>query len=165
MKKKLANIAYILIVVFALSKVVPRLISNFKNEGLPLQPGNYRILASGKAQSLQFPNSSSNAVVIFWATWCGPCKIEMNRLKSSVENGKIPSDKIIAINPFETGPVVDKFIMQEKYPFTFIDAAPITKQLKIIATPTMLFVENGIVTSMKTGLSFIAIWQAENLFN
>jgi thiol-disulfide isomerase/thioredoxin len=110
---------------------------------------------------VEFPPKHSRAVTIFWASWCGPCKIEMQRLKSSVENKKISPDLVFAINPFETHSEVITFLKQNKFPFKFIEAPDITEKLNIISTPTTMFLNQGVITSLSSGVSFIGIWKAE----
>ncbi|NOT79054.1 MAG: TlpA family protein disulfide reductase [Bacteriovoracaceae bacterium] len=110
---------------------------------------------------VEFPPLNQKAVTIFWATWCGPCKVEMNRLKKSILNKKILSEKVYAINPFEEVSVIKDFLKKNEYPFIFIDAPAIAKKLNIQVTPTTLFVENGKVTTLGSGMSLIGIWRAE----
>lgn len=140
---------------------VPTLLNNLKSLGQELAPLTYPQIGG---QDVIFPPKDANALVIFWASWCMPCKIEMGRLRSSVESGKIPKDKIFAINPFEERKVVEKFLKGNRYPFIFIEAPGISSLLKIDKTPTTLFLENKKITRMSSGMSFIGIWRAESLF-
>ena len=101
-------------------------------------------------------------MAIFWATWCAPCKLEMERLQKSVEERKISEGKIFAINPFESKDISSVFIRKNKYPFVFIEAQDVAERINIMATPTTLLLEDQKIHSMSSGLSIIGIWKAES---
>lgn len=139
--------------------------NNFRMDGVKLGAQEYEVLfplPQAGAQTAIFPPPKKNAIAIFWASWCGPCKAEMARLKSSVLNGKIPKEAIFAINPFEDRVVIKEFLVRNNYPFTFIFAPDVALKLNVSATPTTLFIEDGTITSMTSGMSLIGIWRAEN---
>lgn len=161
-KKRILNVIYLIFLGVLLYQLVPRTLHNLHSEGKYLPSVNAFNLASN-TETL-FPPAGGNAIAIFWATWCGPCKLEMNRLRSSVEAGKIPKDRIYAVNPFETRETVQKFLLQEKFPFQFIEAPELIKDLKVEVTPTTLFIESGKITKRSSGLSLVGIWKAEWLF-
>lgn len=149
-----------ILLIFVAWRLVPTFIANLSFDGTKIPGGNYRIISSGPDISdIHFP--PKKAIAIFWATWCGPCKLEMQRLGSSVQNGKIKQNQIFAINPFEAKQAVEKFLAENQYPFTFIDAPEVTKTLKVELTPTTVFISDGVVSSMSSGLSLIGIWKAE----
>lgn len=111
-------------------------------------------------------DKSQNYIFFFWASWCGPCKVEMDRYKSSILAGKIPEKNFWAINPFESSADVKKFLEKNKFPFTFVDdQGAISKILKIRATPTTTFIEDGKVLRQSTGISIVGIYRAEWLFD
>lgn len=158
---KKGNVFFILILAFVLYQKFPVLKNNFSHQDKALSSREVRILNDRGNNSIVFPSKDSRAIAIFWATWCGPCKIEMNRLKESVESGAIPKESLFAINPFESGPEVLKFIQDNQYPFTFIESSTIASELNINVTPTTLFIEKGMITKMSSGMSVWGIWEAE----
>ena len=159
---KKSNILTLFLLGLVLWKQGPQLLNNFKNQGTVLKSHEYEVISgNGSTEKILFPPHGGKAIAVFWATWCGPCKVEMQRLKSSVEHGEIPAGSIVLINPFEKKEVVKKFLKENSYPFTFIEAPGLASLLGVESTPTTIFLENETVTSMSTGISFFGIWKAE----
>jgi hypothetical protein len=88
----------------------------------------------------------------------------MNRLKSSVEVGSIPQDRIFAISLWEEEKVVAEFLKKNPYPFIFLKPETRDADLKIVATPTTMFVDKGVIRSLSQGMSLWGIWWVEFLF-
>jgi thiol-disulfide isomerase/thioredoxin len=132
---------------------------NFQVSGKVIPAQSAKVL--GESREVLFP-PAGGAVVIFWASWCAPCKLEMQRLKSSVEAKRIPSERLFAINLFESPEVQAQFQRREQYPFTFLELRPFPWEIQV--TPTLLLLENGRVVSQSSGLSLWGIWRAESLF-
>ncbi|WP_412474306.1 TlpA family protein disulfide reductase [Halobacteriovorax sp. YZS-1-1] len=135
--------------------------NNFKKEGSNLNPKEYLDIRTNEKINFPSQNEKDHSVAIFWATWCGPCKVEMQRLHDSVLEGKINPQSIYAINAFETGVKVRRFINQSPYKFRFINSPYATRKLQVKSTPTTIFLKGNNVTSMSSGLSLIGIWRAE----
>lgn len=162
---KKSNIFTLILLAFVIWRQAPTFMNNQGVKGKVLQTSNYAILNANLSGDVPFPPKDSKAIAIFWATWCGPCKVEMNRLQKSVESGKIPQEKIYAINPFEPKETSRKFLIENKYPFTFIDATDVSSALNIEVTPTTIFIDKGVVTSAGSGMSLLGIWRAEFFLN
>lgn len=157
-----SNIFIIIVLVFIIWRQSPVIINNFESKGTIIEAKSYQAIFHPTNQVVvEFPPVNKKALAIFWATWCGPCKVEMNRLRDSIINKKISTEKIFAINPFEDVSVIKDFLNKNKYPFIFIDAPEIAKKLDIQVTPTTIFVENNKVTTMGSGMSLVGIWRAE----
>jgi cytochrome c biogenesis protein CcmG, thiol:disulfide interchange protein DsbE len=155
-----SNLIFYFLLLLMLASRIPAVLKNFAAEGRVIPSASVKNILTEELQV--FPPADSPAVVIFWASWCGPCRVEMERLKSSVESGKIPKDKIFALNLFETTDVIKKHLKQNAYPFQFIEVPSFDWQIEM--TPTMLLIENGKIISQTTGISLIGIWRAEYLF-
>lgn len=159
-----SNIITLVILGFALFSQAPTIANNLRTEGSALGELKTKIISVKDGdKTTNFP-PKGKAMAIFWSTTCGPCKIEMARLRSSVKDGKIPQESLYAINPFESVKEIRRFLKENNFPFTFIDAPQVGLALNIRATPTTIFMEDGKITSMKSGMSFMGIWQAENFF-
>ena len=159
---KKSNLFTLILVIFVIVRNAPQWLSSFEAEGVKIPTEDYRQLTPLLSdKTAQFP-PPGKTIAIFWASWCGPCKIEMERLKSSVENGKIPVGAIYAINAFEAFKEAHQFVQENPYPFTFLYAPDLTIRLKIRATPTTLFIEDRKIQSMSSGLSIFGIWKAES---
>lgn len=172
MKKWLtwSNLATVALLGLALYSQAPSIANNIRTEGTTLSELEVKTILpkNSKAEektSAQFPPASDRAIAIFWSTTCGPCKVEMARLKSSVEAGKIPRESLFAINPFESTETISRFLERNPYPFTFIHVPGIAHALGVRATPTTIFIDKGEITSMSSGMSLTGIWKAESFFN
>lgn len=156
------NVLFVLLLGFIIATQAPTIISNFKKQGEKLRVVDAKVINSSKEfQTTRFPPRGHKAVAIFWTTTCAPCKLEMARLKSSVEQGKISEESLFAINPFESSSVIKKFLARNDFPFTFIEDTGIAQDLNVQGTPTTIFIDKGEVVSMKTGVSLTGIWSAE----
>lgn len=157
---------YLAVIAFVLIMHGPRIYNNFKNENQTIAPINHLVLLS-PGTSLEFPLQNKNSLIIFWASWCAPCKLEMNRLKKSVEEKKISPDQIFAINPFEEKEIELAFIKKEKYPFIFLrdELNTLKLKLKIEQTPTVLLFEKTHLKKISSGISLTGIFQAETFLS
>jgi len=137
--------------------------NNNEQEGKSIETNTYKVLNEINKEII-FP-TNTNSIIFFWASWCMPCKVEMERLKTSVNNKKINSNQIIAINPFETNEQTHRFLKKNAYPFIFIDAKNISKDLGINATPTIALIKDNKVEQISSGISLWGIWKIESFLN
>ncbi|OEU58412.1 MAG: hypothetical protein BA871_00805 [Desulfuromonadales bacterium C00003096] len=55
-----------------------------------------------------------NVLLVFWASWCPPCRTEMASLQRLHDNPAIQNLKVIAVNVGETGAQVTSFANRQQ---------------------------------------------------
>ncbi len=132
---------------------LPSVLEHWKIED-SLAPDFEVALLSGSIFSLK--NYPKPLVIVFWATWCGPCEIELTRINKMIESGSIKADSILAISTYEDPDLVRKVVLERQYRFlTGIDSnGKIGDAYQIKGTPTIVFVDREQKISwITTGLS------------
>lgn len=157
------NIIFLVVLGLFIRNQLPTIENNFQKEGSGLSPTTVRVISDGNVAT--FPPANGKAIAIFWSTTCAPCKLEMARLKKSVEEGKIPEERLFAINSYESNSTIKKFLKKNPFPFTFIQDKAFATALGVRGTPTTIFIDNGKIATMKTGMSIIGIWKAESFLS
>jgi len=124
-----------------------------------------------KAQGVQnqtwvsLPIEGERAVYIFWATWCGPCHLQLSQFERSVVEDKLPSDRVKAISLDQSREDLKIFLEKNKYSFKVFHILSKQKwtDFNVQATPTVVFVDElGHVFDFFTGLSPLAVYKAQN---
>lgn len=161
--QRISNLFFWVIFGFVLYRQSPVILNNFKSEGVMVEKMQVQNMQTNETLEIFKPNE--NYIVLFWATWCAPCKLEMKRLKASVEKGKIPREKLLLINTGEPVATIKQFLEKNPYPFTFVDERKkLVELFQVQSTPTMVLVEKQKAASVSSGISFIGILKAESLF-
>lgn len=162
-KVKLANwLLSLILIAFFIYSQGPAIINNFKKEGVKL--ADYRFISLSD-ELVSFPPREGKVTLIYWATWCGPCKVEMRRLQRAVESGEIEAENIYAYSPFEERKVILKFLEKEPFSFQFIqDRGELARKLELRMTPSIAHIENREVKYLGTGISPLLIWRIKNFY-
>ncbi len=129
-------------------------------EGAPLQVGDLPyefILQDLEGNTVRLSDFIGQPVLInFWATWCGPCRIEMPELQAAFEEYKEDGLVILALDQDESADAVKEFFFDE-FDLSF---TPLLDDDKLTAEnygtfgslPSSFFVnENGEVTAIHRG--------------
>lgn len=135
------NIINILLALFVLSLVIkqgPIYWSYYQMRGTEAQSVPVKAI-DGSEVSL--PKAGKH-VLVFWATWCPPCKVELGRINKLVSSGRIRADQVLAVSVGESAETVDLFVKEQKYLFEVaVDEEGLSREFyKVEATPTILLI-------------------------
>ncbi|MBX3279111.1 MAG: redoxin family protein [Acidobacteria bacterium] len=94
-------------------------------------------------------------VLNFWATWCGPCRIEMPLFEATIARYKNDPDVVfLAVNTDEDREVVKPFLKEQKYKLPVVYADYLDEHFAIRAIPTTIVLDrNGGVSFRQQGFN------------
>jgi thiol-disulfide isomerase/thioredoxin len=90
----------------------------------------------------------------FWASWCGPCRMEFPDLVSVYEKNKDRGFEIVAVNLGESKEVAGRFAEQFKLPFPILldSNAGVARQYQTYSIPTSYFLDrDGVILGSRAG--------------
>ena len=122
--------------------------------GIDAPPFILETLAGQRVDLTQVAQEKKVVVVNFWATWCGPCKIEMPQLQQLFEEYGSEGLEILAITK-EEREVVEEFLRERPYSFPILldPGGEVTERYGIEALPTTIIVdESGKVIRSRIGV-------------
>ena len=152
------SITALLVAVVALGLVIPGCSSGDVSPSTPQE---------NMAPDFQLPDLDGQLVTLsdlrgspvllnFWATWCGPCRLEMPFIQDIYDNENF-SDKglvILAVNIGEDSSTAKKFMTDNNLSFTVLldTDQNVAQKYNIRAIPTTFFIDkNGIIRDVKVG--------------
>ncbi|MHB8655178.1 MAG: redoxin family protein [Terriglobia bacterium] len=94
-------------------------------------------------------------VMDFWATWCGPCRMEGKILERVVQTfHNEPDASFLAVNVDEERAGVANFVKQEQWKIPVVYAQGLDHLLEVTALPTLvIFDRQGRVVFRETGMN------------
>jgi thiol-disulfide isomerase/thioredoxin len=96
----------------------------------------------------------------FWATWCGPCRIEMPEIEATLTKYESQGLAVIALNNGETYGPASRFIRDLGLRFTEVGLDPsadVVGRYRIVSMPTSVFIDaNGVITRVHLGIATAA---------
>ncbi len=149
---KIFNTIFFALAVYALYLRLPTILNHFGHQDKVVPNFKMRTLDGGEFELY----SQKKVALIFWASWCGPCEIELKRINKMILDKKIRPENILAIAGLEDQKNLFETVQKNNYQFTvgldFDESA--AKFFKVQATPTIVFVdEKHSVQWMTSGLS------------
>lgn len=135
----------------------PIFIEHFQKEGTLIHP----VTIDGKL----FPPRAERSVMIFWASWCGPCTLELKRINSAILAGELSPKNLYAVNMGEERKLVERTVAERHYVVPVIQDASgeLARSLSVQATPTVAFIkEDGRIKWLSSGLSPMLIYRIKS---
>lgn len=146
------NILLFIFIAWMAYQRVPTIIEMYQSEGKKTESTTVRLL---QGDFVQVPLPKRH-LLVFWATWCAPCKIELTRVNNMIKNGVINGNDVLAISIGETAETVMAFSKENDFQFTIaIDPQGKASHLyKVAGTPTLFLInETGHIEWTTMGLS------------
>jgi len=115
-------------------------------------------------ERIELPSDDTKNIYVFWATWCGPCHIQLAQFDRAVKSGDLNSDVVVAVSLDKSQEDFKKFLIEKKYTFKVVRSSSDQSwiDLNIRATPTIAFVENKKVINFFTGISPLSVYKAKS---
>jgi cytochrome c biogenesis protein CcmG/thiol:disulfide interchange protein DsbE len=137
---RIANLGLTLVLVYAAVTLAWRWLSTDARQGRPA-PAVEAVSLEGTVATIP-PSDDKPLALVYWATWCGPCRIELGRVQSAIDAGEIPADRVFAISSGESLETVRIFAREHHYTFrVFADENGTSASLYgARVTPTMFHI-------------------------
>jgi cytochrome c biogenesis protein CcmG/thiol:disulfide interchange protein DsbE len=108
------NIALYALVGWMILQRAPAWFRQTRAEGQPLPAITVPLLDGGLYASAE---DSEPRAIVFWATWCGPCTMELRRIQRMIDDKKIPASSVIAISSYEDAADLRRAAQDREYTF------------------------------------------------
>jgi len=152
-KKNFFNTIFFIFATYAIYLKMPSILTNFKHQDKKSNDFTVKLI---NGENYNLHTQSKKVVIVFWATWCGPCEIELKRINQMVKDKKIQPTDVLAISSNEEEAIVKEKAKRENYLFNVgVDTnGSIASLYQVSSTPTIVFIdEKQIINWMTAGIS------------
>lgn len=142
----------LVVVLFLWAQKIPGIIDYFKMQGGAAPQVEVVSLQGAPVESF----AGQKKVLIFWATWCGPCEVELSRINRLIKNGDIQAQDVLAIVPQEPHGIVAQAVQDRGYqmPVALDPRGLTSRNFKVTGTPTVVLLDqDGKIRWVTSGLS------------
>jgi len=95
-------------------------------------------------------------VLVFWATWCTPCSVELRRIQRLIDSGSLSKGSVLAITQESDHQKVNREAKERGYSFKilFDSDGTLHERFKVESTPTLVVLgESNEILWLTSGLS------------
>lgn len=168
--KSPGNWIFIIFLAYLAYQKLPTVFSQYEKENSSVASFsfNFSNLATNSNQNFTSHQNPKNYSLVFWATWCGPCTVELNRINDLIIEGKIQPDQVYAISSFEDPELVINESKKRNYKMNiaFDPTGEISQLFNVTGTPTIVFIDsNHKIQWMTTGLSPLLSFRLNKFLN
>lgn len=121
-------------------------------------------LVDMKGQTVRLSDLKGKVVLInFWATWCGPCRVEIPALKSMYSELAGEDFEMLAVAS-ESEPVIRNFIQENpvNYPVLLDTSGRVANLYQINVYPSFVFINReGFIDDIDHGMNFFLKWKIQ----
>jgi cytochrome c biogenesis protein CcmG/thiol:disulfide interchange protein DsbE len=130
----ISNGLLLLLFVSALYLRAPLILQLFSFQGEPAP--TMETLQSIEGQPI---TELRNKAIIFWASWCGPCEVELGRVNRLIQSNRISAEDVIAISMDTNKSDLLKAIESQNYQFQIAwdPKSVLSDKFKVQVTPTI----------------------------
>ena len=144
---RLSSLVLIIVLVVLIFQRFPTIYKNFQSENQKIPN---LTLTNLKQQTLSFKGNKT--ILVFWATWCPPCKIELTRINELITEKKIPAQSVVAVSMGESPQTVEAFLQKNPYLFNVVldEKNQLAETFQVNVTPTLLFIDEDLNVDWRT---------------
>jgi len=115
---------------------------------------DFSITEVDKSTSKLSDYRGKTVVLNFWASWCGPCKLEMPDLEAFYKEYKDQDVAVLAVGWHDTPSALSKFAMAKQFTFKMLADinGTVGDKYGLINLPATFFIDkNGVIREMQIG--------------
>jgi cytochrome c biogenesis protein CcmG/thiol:disulfide interchange protein DsbE len=143
------NILTWILVLYLGARVATNYWKDQQTEGLLAEQFTVPLLDN---QPYALSQKSEPLILVFWATWCGPCDVELARINKMIQDQEIETDSVLAVSVQETPSTVAQAVRERGYlfPVGLDESGRIAQSYQVNGTPTIVFLNSDRTVAWRT---------------